>query len=329
MSIKLYSNEPVKKLIKSMISKKREPHSIVITGERGQGKKVLAGYIAASVLCESGSGEPCGQCRSCRMMDRGVHPDFISAKANENGNYQVDVIRELVSDAVIKPNEGKFKVYLIFDLDRSSSTSVQLQNILLKLIEEPPEHCIIILTAATKEIFLETVISRVLCLGVLPCNDTDIIEFLEDRYLKTSEYTYQDIEKAAAFGGGNIGRCIEFLEDRSVSTAMDIAKLSAEAVYQGNEYELLKAFFIADGKKAIFRRALELLEEGFRDACVLRLGIDRTVGCMPEISAKLAGRFSIDGCREIYELLGDYINRLDANTNLTLTMNSLAARFFK
>ena len=325
MSIKLYSNEPVKKLIKSMISKKREPHSIVITGERGQGKKALAGYIAASVLCESGLGEPCGQCRSCRMMDRGVHPDFICAKANENGNYQVDVIRELVSDAVVKPNEGKFKIYLISDLDRSSNTSVQVQNILLKLIEEPPEHCIIILTAATKE----TVISRVLCLGVLPCNDTDIREFLEYRYLKASEYTYQDIENAAAFGGGNIGRCIEFLEDRSVSLAMEIARLSADAVFHENEYELLKAFFIADGKKAIFRRALELLEEGFRDACVLRLGIDKTVGCMPEISAKLAGRFSIDGCREIYELLGDYINRLDANTNLTLTMNSLAARFFK
>ena len=32
MSIKLYSNEPVKKLIKSMISKKREPHSIVYCG---------------------------------------------------------------------------------------------------------------------------------------------------------------------------------------------------------------------------------------------------------------------------------------------------------
>ena len=104
---------------------------------------------------------------------------------------------------------------------------------------------------------------------------------------------------------------------------MEIARLSADAVFHENEYELLKAFFIADGKKAIFRRALELLEEGFRDACVLRLGIDKTVGCMPEISAKLAGRFSIDGCREIYELLGDYINRLDANTNLTLTMNSL------
>lgn len=329
MSVKLYSNEPIKRLIKSMISKEREPHSIVITGERGQGKKALAKYIAASILCETGRGEPCGECKSCRMLERGGHPDFIAAKPNDNGNYQVDVIRELVSDAVIKPNEGKFKVYLIADLDRSSNTSVQVQNILLKLIEEPPEHCIIILTAAAKEIFLETVISRVLCLNALPCNDEECRDYLENRYGQCGDYTSKDIENAAAFGSGNIGRSIEFLEDKTAASAMDIAKLSAEAVYNGSEYDLLKAFFIADGKKAIFRRSLELLEEAFRDACVLRLGLNKTVGCIPEISARLAGRFSIDSCREIYELLGDYINRIDANANLTLAMNSLAARFFK
>ncbi|MDE6149950.1 MAG: hypothetical protein K2F81_07645 [Ruminococcus sp.] len=329
MSVKLYSNEPVKRLIKSMISKEREPHSIVITGERGQGKKALAKYIAASLLCEAGQGEPCGECKSCRMLERGGHPDFITANANENGNYQVDIIRELVSDAVVKPNEGKFKVYLIPDLDRSLNTSVQVQNILLKLIEEPPEHCIIILTAATKEIFLETVISRVLCLNVLPCNDEECRNYLENRYGQYGDYTSKDFECAAAFGGGTIGRCIEYLEDKSVALAMDIAKLGAEAICKGSEYELLKAFFAADGKKAIFRRVIELLQEAFRDALILRLGFDKTVGCMPEMSAKLAGRFNIDGCRGICELLGDYINRIDANANLTLAMNSLAARFFR
>ena len=110
------------------------------------------------LLCESGGEKPCGHCRSCRMLKHNAHPDFITAKANENGNYQVETIRSLVSDAVIKPNEGRFKVYLIPDLDRSVSTSVQVQNILLKLIEEPPPHCIVILTAETKQTFLKTII---------------------------------------------------------------------------------------------------------------------------------------------------------------------------
>lgn len=326
MSIKLYSNEPVKKLIKSMILKGREPHSLVICGEKGQGKKALAKYVAAALLCESGQGEPCGICKSCRMLERGGHPDFITAQANENGNYQVDVIRELVSDAVIKPNEGDLKVYLIPDLDRSSNTSVQVQNILLKLIEEPPEHCVIILTAAAKEIFLDTVISRVLCLNTVPCCEEDSRDYLIKRY---SELTAEELERAVAFGGGNIGRCVEYLEDKSAAQSLEIARACGEAVFMGSEYELLKAFFMADGKKVVFRRVLELLSEAFRDACVLRLGIGRTAGCMPDISEKLSQRLIADRSRKIYELLGDYIYRLDANANLTLSMNSLSAKIFQ
>lgn len=329
MSIRLYSNEPVKKLLKSLISKGREPHSVVITGERGQGKKALARYIAASLLCENGQGEPCGRCKSCRMIENGAHPDFITAGANENGNYQVDVIRGLVSDAVVKPNEGRFKVYLIPDLDKSSNTSVQVQNILLKLIEEPPEHCVIILTAATKEIFLDTVISRVLCLNTLPCSDEEIRAFLDAGYGESGAYSADDIENAVAFSSGNIGRSVEFLEDKSVALAIDIAKECAQAIFQGNEYELLRAFFMAEGKKAVFRRVIGLLQEAFRDACVLRLGIDSTVGFMPKEASKLAEKFSVESCCGIYELLGDYISRIDANANLTLTMNSLAAGFFR
>ncbi|MBQ9375216.1 MAG: hypothetical protein IJU04_02610 [Ruminococcus sp.] len=328
MGIKIHSNESTKKLIKALIAKNREPHSIVITGERGQGKKALAGYIAASLLCEKQSGEPCGECKSCRMIDAGVHPDFIRLSANENGNYKVDVIREAVSDAVIKPNESRFKVYLIPDLDRSVNTSTQVQNILLKLIEEPPEHCVIILTARTKEIFLETVLSRVLCLNTVFCSDDEVREYLSN-INADGEYTDEQIDNAVRFSCGNIGRSVEFLEDEAVGKAVEIAKGCADAVCKGSEYDFLKAVFSADGKKALFRRVIELLREAVRDACVLRLGLDATIGCMPDESARLSQKLSIDTCRQIYEQLGDYIVRVDSNANLVLTMNSFASVFFK
>ena len=320
----LYSNESTKALIKSLITKGREPHSIAICGDKGQGKKAMARYIGSALLCEENSGEPCGKCKSCRMIEKGVHPDFITIKPNDNGNYQVDVIRSMVSDAITKPNEGRYKVYLISDLDRSINTAIQVQNILLKLTEEPPEHCIIILTAISKEIFLETVISRVLFLNVMPCRVED-----SENYLKAiGKYSGDEIKKAISFGAGNIGRCIDYLEDPIYSEALDISGNAMEAICKSDEYGLLKALFEADGKKLLFRHVLLIFEEAFRDACVLRAGGHLSHGMLYEKSLKASGIFSEIQCIKRYDIISSAVAKLDANANQTLTMNDLTARLF-
>ena len=74
MSVKLYSNEDTKALIKSLINKGREPHSIAICGDKGQGKKTMARYIGAALLCEKGDGEPCGKCKSCKSIHYHIYP---------------------------------------------------------------------------------------------------------------------------------------------------------------------------------------------------------------------------------------------------------------
>ena len=53
MNYRIYGNESSKELIRNMITKGREPHSIIIHGERGLGKKKLAFYTAAALLCET------------------------------------------------------------------------------------------------------------------------------------------------------------------------------------------------------------------------------------------------------------------------------------
>lgn len=308
MGIDLYSNADTKALIKSLITKGREPHSIAVCGDDGSGKKTMAGYIAASLLCEENDGEPCGKCKSCKMISKGVHPDFIVVNSNDNGNYQVDVIREMVADAVIKPNEGKFKVYLIPDLDRSMNTNVQVQNILLKLIEEPPSHCIIILTAVSKEIFLETVISRVLCLRTASCTADECKAYFKSK----KEYNTEDIEKAVAFGGGNIGKCVDFLCDPIFSQAMEIAERCMDAIESNDEYGLLLALYNTEGKKALFRQILIFMQEIMHKSCI-------TSG----------GRLNEQECLKLYDIFSKSLLKLNANANQTLTANALAAEIFK
>ena len=323
MSIKLYSNESTKALIRSLISKGREPHSIAICGDKGQGKKAMASYIAAALLCENGNGEPCGHCKSCRMISNGVHPDFITVKPNENGNYKVDDIRAVVSDAVTKPNEGRFKVYLIPDLDRSGNTLVQVQNILLKLIEEPPEHCVMILTAASKEVFLETVVSRVLCLRTEPCTIDNSRELL-----KSQGYTDEQIDNAVSFGKGNIGRCVEYLEDPIFAESIRIADECMTAVCENDEYGLAHALFAADGKKPLLRQVLLMLKEGFHDACIIRAGAKDGVDCVIPSAHRIAEKFLTNECMDMYKEVSEHIIKLDSNANLQLTVNSLTAKLF-
>ena len=206
----IYGNSEPRRLVSEMIKKKREPHSIMIHGEKGLGKKTLARWIAAALLCERQTGEPCGICRTCRMIADGAHPDVMVAKANSNGNYIVDdSIRPIVAEAPVAPNEARMKVYIIPDLDLSVNTVIQVQNILLKVIEEPPEHTAIILTARSKEIFLPTIISRVLSLGMTSVTEAESMECLQEKYPAVVPAL---ISEAVSAGRGNIGRCVEYLE---------------------------------------------------------------------------------------------------------------------
>lgn len=323
--MKLYSNDNNKELIRLMTVKKREPHSIVITGEAGSGRKALGTYIAASLLCESGKGEPCGVCKSCRMMDSGAHPDFIRLSANDSGNYRLDTIREVVADAVIKPNEGALKVYLIPDLDRSVQTAVAVQNVLLKLIEEPPDHCVIILTAVTKEVFLPTIISRVLCIAAEPCTRQEAEEWLTLH----GGYGQDDIIRAVSCCGGNIGRCVEFITGKELPAALECAKAAADAVAAGSEYDLVKAFVTADGKKAVTRQALEMLSEIARAAMLIKVNAEHEECCYERGAERLAGILSEMQLDDLYTLVSDCRGRVNANCSLSLTVNNFAARVFE
>ena len=326
MSISVYGNEEPLKLLKEMIRKNREPHSIIIYGDKGLGKKNFAKYTASALMCESHSGIPCGKCRNCRLIEEGCHPDFITVPSNENGNYKVDDIRQIVSDSVVKPNDSSIKVYMISDLDQSVNTLVQVQNTLLKLIEEPPDHVAVIITARSKEIFLPTIISRAVCLGVVNVKDSQSLEFMRENY---PEKSLEELTDACSAGRGNIGRCIEYLDHGQFYNAVLNARKIACAVAEGNEYEILKTFAGCDGKKAVFRESIYLFSEIVRDACVFRLG-DResslSVSCDRKIASVLASRITVGNAVKLYDVLCGYIGRIDSNCNLTLTANSLAGQ---
>ena len=323
--MKIYGNSRLLGQTARMVSAGREPHSIMIHGEKGLGKKTMAKYLAAQLMCEERTGIPCGRCRACQLIEKGVHPDLIFAQSNDKGNYIVEEIRDnIIADAPVAPNEGDIKVYVIPDLDLSIQTSVQVQNILLKLIEEPPDHTALILTARSRETFLSTIISRCVSLSMTPVTLQESGEFLQENY---HDRPMEDIREALEAGKGNIGRCKAYMEQEQFYNSVGLARQIAAAFTGGSEYEFLKALAGADGKKPLLREALYLFSEIVRDAGVHLAG-GEAVGCDTSAAKALSGRLTLSAAAELYDKVNSYIRRIDANCNLSLLCNSLCADLF-
>ena len=317
-------NTAALELVSTLIEKEREPHSIIITGEKGLGKKTLAKAVAAQLLCEKGNGASCGKCRQCRLIESGAHPDLLIAEASETGNYKVEHIRSLISNAYSSPTEGKFTVILIPDLDRSVQTLKQIQNILLKLIEEPPDSAIIILTMRSKELFLDTIISRAIHLQVEEVSFANTLA-----YLTQNGFDPQLSEEAARRCGGNIGRCLDYCENEKTRLLAEAALNAANALASFNEYQLLKELSSIDGKKDSFIETLFYFKRIVRDSCRIRAGAVCTQPFSQRVCSALAADFSETALAEIYDTLSDFSSRASANCLISTLTNALTARLMQ
>lgn len=315
-----YENDILKNTIRSMVNKDRIVNSFLIYGEKGLGKKTAADYISASLLCEEKSGVPCGKCRSCKMILHKTHPDVIYAESRgKSGNYKIDTLREIVENAPIMPNEGRFKIYIIADMD---NTLVPAQNALLKLIEEPPDHCIIILTAGARSSLLPTIISRVISLSV-----HEVSKDTCEKALFQFGYKAEDIKNCIEILGGNIGKCKSYLNGEDIVDAVTITKNITDALITADEYLMLKEFSELVGAKPMTLLVLELLCEVIRDAMSASAGCDEKtlISAYKNGAVKLSEHISKSKARKIYTLITKYIERINSNGNLNLALNSLCS----
>jgi DNA polymerase-3 subunit delta' len=135
-------------------------HAYLITGPQGIGKANLAIRFIQALNCpEQGSAEvPCLVCSTCKRIKQKEHPDlFPISVGDESTQIKVDQIRELIHSISLSPYESKRRFGLLLDFEHANPNA---QNALLKTLEEPPGSVILILTAITSEVLLETITSR-------------------------------------------------------------------------------------------------------------------------------------------------------------------------
>jgi len=200
----------------------RLANAYIFAGPEGVGKFKTALEWAKLLLCnkpviENNTADSCGACQSCQLFEAGSHPDFNHIykelkEFTEDGkgkappvDLPIGVIREfLIEKATTKPSLSKGKVFIVSEAEKLNASS---QNSLLKILEEPPEYCRIILLCTSLDKLLPTTKSR-----------SQIVQFASievDRIIETLRQMGLDEKQARYFAflsQGSLGMACQWAE---------------------------------------------------------------------------------------------------------------------
>ena len=200
---RLLGNERLQENLAAAAAKNRFSHFYLISGPKGSGKRTLARYLAAMLMCTEAK-KPCGQCSACRKIAANTHPDYITVDDPEHKNVAVKLIREARETMFIRPNEGQRKIYLF-----PQAMGIEGQNALLKILEEPPPYGVFLLLSENPESLLPTVRSRCTELKLTAVPAQALRPFLAAQFPNASR---EDLDGAIRRSGGYAGQALELLQ---------------------------------------------------------------------------------------------------------------------
>jgi DNA polymerase-3 subunit delta' len=305
---RIIGQEEAKAHVLDSVRNNRLPHAILLKGPSGTGKLAFANAIAQYINClQPGPDDSCGRCTNCIRISKGLYPDIryilpiISKKeggrqfttddyiepfrkhffsnpyfgfeewqaelGGENKQLWIAVheIRELKRGIYLKAFEGKYKIVIVWNAER---INVSASNAFLKLLEEPPDKTLILMTCSDPTQLLTTIYSRCQQIQLRRIPTPAIRDYLmrerslpEDRALEL-----------ATLSEGSIGNANTFLgEDNQAMLDLYINWL--RAVYVGN-YALIRQHTgqICDADKEFQKLFLSLALAKMRDALLFHTG---------------------------------------------------------
>lgn len=321
--MRLYGKDHIKSLLDAAAAENRLPHAILLYGDRGVGKRVMARYAAKLLLCGA---PPCENCAVCHKINNDAHPDIIYPKRilAEKGfaTYKMGEHREfmdILNSFMIRPNDGEYKVYIFEDFDEMP---IQLQNTLLKSIEEPAKHLRFVFTCENISKVITTIRSRVTEYEVHAASAEDCAAAL-------AEYGIDGRKAAelAAMFSGNIGRCIEAQGDSIFAELSECSRKAAAGIARG-DFCAVAAALSERSSRTDFDYVLNGLMAVLRDALAHKAGQPMTSGS-GKAAADIAAAYSEAAILSMLDTLFEVIPHGSLNLNLALSAAYITARFSK
>lgn len=205
-------------------------HAWLFTGPPGSGRSVAAVAFAAALECTDPTMVGCGRCEQCRAVLHDAHGDVLHIVPREL-SIPVEMMRDdVVEPAAKRPTVGQWRVVILDNADRLTPESA---NALLKTVEEPPAHTVIILCAPSTDPtdIIPTLRSRSRHLYVPQPSINEAVAVL------TRDGTIPEpaARLAAATTGGHIGRARWLATNKDAQMRRSAVLNIAELVFHGDQ----------------------------------------------------------------------------------------------
>lgn len=243
--------------LENALTTQRLHHAYLFTGTRGVGKTTVSRILAKSLNCQGPDGQggitatPCGVCQACRDIDSGRFVDYTELDAASNRG--VDEVQSLLEQAVYKPVQGRFKVFMIDEVHMLTNTAF---NAMLKTLEEPPEYLKFVLATTDPQKVPVTVLSRCLQFNLRPMAPETVLEHLT-AVLQTEQVPaeQQALRLLARAARGSMRDALS-LTDQAIAfgngTLVEAGvRQMLGSVDRGHVFRLIEALAQGDGKTVV------------------------------------------------------------------------------
>lgn len=308
----------------------RIAHAYLFTGPAGVGKRAAALAFAQALNCEmkqqsadscqlTAAQDGCGDCRICRNIAHGRHPD-VQVIEPDGATVKIEQIRTLEADAALASYEAQWKVFI---LDRAERMTEQAANALLKTLEEPAMGTVFILLTSTVSALLPTIVSRCQTVTFSPLPNGQIEALLREKGIEPSQ-----ARLIASLSQGSIERALS-PEVASLSKTRDLLlEELGRGLHDGPATLVeLAEKLVKDREK--LQQQLEILSAWFRDLMVAKTSGRRDWLVNDDRGEEIAHQVEgtpldviLDGLRAIHAVM----DNLSRNANPRLSMEDLLLR---
>ncbi|MBK9731474.1 MAG: hypothetical protein IPO83_09310 [Chitinophagaceae bacterium] len=293
--------QEIKQKLINSVKESRVSHTQLFLGPEGSGNLALALAFSQFVNCENRQADDsCGKCASCVKSQKMIHPDihysypafklktgsenpalssdflplwreavlenpyrnvsewldFINAE-NKQGNISAAECRAIIHTLNLKTYESPYKILILW----RAEYLLKEGNILLKLLEEPPDKTLLLLVAENRDQLLSTILSRTQILGIPRLTDDDILQVLIEKHELSREAALKIVRRADGSYNEAI-RLLQHVEDNN----QDLFNRWMRLLFKPDASELMRwveeiSKIGRESQKSFFRYALEFLHE--------------------------------------------------------------------
>jgi DNA polymerase III subunit delta' len=338
-SASLIAQHQAIQILNAILRKGAIPHAFLFTGTGGVGKRSVALSFAKALNC-SGEKNPspdepaigdtpgavisagisaCGVCRSCRKIESGSHPDIVSLQP-QGPFIRIDQIRELCRVLGMKPYEADYRTVVISD---AHCMNAEAGNALLKMLEEPPDRTILILTANGTADLLPTIVSRCRHIRFHPIP----IPNLARELTKAHGIDPDSARTLAVMARGSLSRAEELSRNNWLNRRKWLLQ-SCDMLSPSTSDEFPSGMFAAASMlfsdKESVADALEILKTIYRDVLIYRYQPENLLN--PDAERRIAdaaGAMSEEDVIAAVRTIDKAQDRIRANANVRLTLEAL------